>query len=597
MNRQYLNRIAKRIILANTNNYKYIYLTIQGVIKKVFQLYTMQTVRNSNSALSDADYWQADKNNSKDPYASFAKKNIQKIYLTDVKDTIDSESAFDDDNKLKEFVKTYWDGFCALVKKKPKMWERFLTVKSVIGVRAPGDSVNTEHSAADVVKWLLTISVTAKEILKPDNLDKEECITTFASPASAIKYHIYFVYNKNDDIIIVATAGDSVIFCKIAVIGALAHNPNYTEQQNRDNAMQQADAILQTYADVEKDIIIKIKSNGHDDEIASQDNETIKKMDNKSYTRTINEYNLKSFCSGFLAVDKQKLEVQNEAIWDNEQDEKKKMPPLKSTEAVPVSIKIGYSYIDDLHKIISLCIKEKVKYTFKRITAAIKNRLIRTAIINNDIKTAFDNLFHINNKLVATYYYKALPVGESEQLDENKCAGIILQINQKFLTLPSSAYSQLTIAKNELDRLRSNTSKFTQFKNLIKDTVQIVTTQNSIADLVNYGRDSDSNIFNYIANKVRGVKLFDIFTPANNFMKQFTNAQFIKCEPEFSQYESETEIDPLDPEETIILELTVYLASHNTVYHTICNYVQKNKDHIIDVNITKDQLTKVPQGV
>ena len=267
-----------------------------------------------------------------------------------------------------------------------------------------------------------------------------------------------------------------------------------------------------------------------------------------------------------------------------------------------------YSHIDKLNKLIKLCIDNKIEYSFKRIlTSSIRHyklalkrnlfkqtlKLIKTSLKNNDIEQAFKNLFTTPIQLVSTYYYKKLNVTDpntnAQTYDENQCAGIIIFINNKFLAIPSSSYTLLLNTQRERSRLQNNTSILKKTKNILTNPIKTIFHNNtSLKDIVNYGRDTEKAIYDYLLHSSKNIKEFNDFYQANKYLKNFTSAQYIKVESTFSYLENQD----TKAKETSLL-LIIKLSNRNKVYYAIETFIKENKDNIIEYTNTEIQLNKV----
>jgi len=267
-----------------------------------------------------------------------------------------------------------------------------------------------------------------------------------------------------------------------------------------------------------------------------------------------------------------------------------------------LKIQVYYSHIDILNKIMQKCQKEKVKYRFDRIASSIKRLLykkafMKYAIKNNELLQTFNKVCDTNNtRLVATYYAKKLE-DENNQLDENYCAGIIIQFNNIFLTLPSHAYSSFYNIINEYNRKKDELNNRSIFKK-VKDTItnngekiidSIFPNNISIADIAaNPYINKNKAIYKYIINHVNGVKEFSSFAEANIFLKKYTSAQYIKLESAFNYLNNnDTQV------QEHILQLTLNFTSNNKLYQDIKKIINDNQKYILNINDVKQAMQKI----
>lgn len=264
-----------------------------------------------------------------------------------------------------------------------------------------------------------------------------------------------------------------------------------------------------------------------------------------------------------------------------------------------IKIQVNYSHIDILNKIMQKCQKEKIKYKFERI-ASLKRRLLyaftKYAIKNNDLLQAFNKVCDTNNTvLVATYYAKKRE-DENDQLDENYCAGIIIQFNNIFLTIPSHAYSSFYNIVNEYNRKKEELKNRSIFKK-VKDTVfnsgsnmveSVISNNITIADIAaNPYINRNKAIYKYIINHVDGLKEFSSFSEANKFLKQYTMAQYIKLESAFSYLSSNA-----TQAKEHILQL-IFNCTNNKLFTDIRKIINDNQKYILNFDEVQQTLNKI----
>lgn len=537
-------------------------------------------------------FWQSKKGKDNDPLNIINKRNWQQKFCDaegngQLANMIPNDSDIEglkDIDKLNRFLEKKWFPLIQWINNLGASYKNnFAALHSPIQVITPYNNRSYSYTPKDIAEWILNINGISSDLFKNYDLTNEECITTFKSKINRINYYIYFIYNSNDNLIIAAAEGPgsrskknskstNIIYSKIAQIA----------NESDDICLQN---IKDAYKDVEATIIAKIKN------VTNTDNlDDLSAIKNTEFVRVIDQDALSIFSRGLecnlVANDFEQL---NDSIWkqvDSENPERD-IQDIDTTISVDIPIKMTYSYIDELNKLIKLCIDNKVKYSLKRVSTSSRLlKLIKTSIKNNDIENVLKQLFTTPIQLVATYYYKKLNTINSNtnaiSFDENQCAGIIVTFNNKYLAIPTSSYSGLTATQQEHSRLKNNTNILKTTWNVLKNPVNTLFHNNtSLKDIVNLGRDNEKALLDYILKDFPNIKEFNDFYQANQYLKNFTSAQHIKIESAFSHLENQN----TKANETILL-LTITLASKDKVAGAVDKFIQEHQDNIIDYQNT-----------
>lgn len=348
--------------------------------------------------------------------------------------------------------------------------------------------------------------------------------------------------------------------------------------------------ILQAFTKVEDAIIADIKQNQN---LTTSDN----RLKDLLYTRKLFNDNIQEIaeCIEPTLILDEDIELLQD--WNNflkEQEASKPKEVEINSDPVDVKIQMPYSYIESLNKIIRKCHEKKQKFKFERIA-----KLIKKAINNQDILQALNNLCNIHATLVATYYYKLIE--KENDIDETQVGGIIAEFNSTYLAVPAIAYSRFTSALQEYTRVKDeqkNRSFFTKIKdkfdyNNLGDSLNAVFRSNFTIEEIakNPFVDKDKALYKYVTTQIKGIKVFNSFGEANNYMKDYTRAQHIKLEPNYSHFSSQQ-----TKTQDRILQLTITFDQKNDLYYDLCNFVNNkdNQAHILNLEEVKRQLNRVP---
>lgn len=486
-----------------------------------------------------------------------------------------------------------------------KVWAPFLTKITSLGILEDCYEIPTEP-----IK--LPDSPQKRSVTLSQIKNLLECITgitNFVTPASTLSADLliasYICNDRTNNYYMYAKIGPSgpnyglsrdkkdlnLIVTKNETSPAIvyAETAPYAEENNL--TVHFADNILEAFDKLEDKIVSHIK----------QDN--VGRSKKLRYTRTLNQSRIDYLDDRLISGHGQLFDKMDDdsSKWKNyvssEQNNLKDEELTSNVQPVTIEIKLPYTYIDVLHKIIHKCHEKKVQFKFERIASLRKRRLIKKAVLNNEILNTLNSLCNIQAQLVATYYYKKII--ENNSINENYCDGIVVVYNGQYLAIPNVAYSRFNSIKLEYERAKNkkkDRSLFTKIKdgltNNLSDTFNAVFRSNfSVEEIAkNPLIHRDSALYQYVIKNIPGLKVFTTFTAANNYMKQSTNAQFIKIEPAFSHFNSTSEIKEK------ILKLTITLNKKDELYYDIRRIVddEKYKPHIIDWNILNDQLNKVP---
>lgn len=631
--------LEKTAAAANAGlDYTYIYEAIISNIQTIFDVY------NDSSKVNDPNIPE------KHPYKKW--HNPRNRYkLSDLKEHSEfwndynasalaskipqTSAEKEDDARLHKFIKEVWMPFSQHLHSLD-IYDDCYVLTPANSVQFP-DGTNVQVPFPQIKDLLLGVSGVVDLFLSPAALPERAKVATYICNNVNRIFYMYFRistsgpdYGKspNKDLIIAVTRGQSKPQMFYSLVVKYVSDPNSPNTRNNFKR-----AICQGFKDVEHEIVTCIENENNNQQVKD-------KYRRELLTDTIDKYD--DYMTAGLGDLASFIEASTE--WANYltvQDSYVDNSYSPNTDPVEVKIQMPYSYINVLNSIINKCHDLKVKFKFERIASnyyslnkmllrfsknyylpssnCIVNRLCtnykrasrfshkmeKTAIINKNIIDAFQDVCHKTAELVSTYYYKKIIVNENTnppEIDENQCAGIVAKVGGNFISMPGLAYANFKTILQEYNRVKEqykNRGLFDKITDGLTNTLNnnfkalLFTKDLTIKDIAFSPTISrNTYLFKYILYHVKGVKKFSNFNEANNFMKQYTNAQYVKLEPAFNHLNTGTATHT----DEHILQITVTLSKRDELYMFIRMLVDKeeNKKHIINWTDVNDQLNKVP---
>lgn len=570
--------------------YEGYYNLIVAAVNAVFDYYKNNpkwpredTHKNFSEPLSKLHkrfYIRSDSGNSNmPPYSTKLKQNYN------IKD-------FNDASQFNKFVQEYWTKFYIALQKL-KLDSKLQDVEFRNPVASGGNTISFD----EVIQRLSKMTVIADVLLTISNIPSSDLVGKYECDSDPV-HESYFIYlhlaesgrdDNHKDMIALVTHQQKIIHRHIIPY------PQFSDPKD-DKNNDFCNSVYKAFEDCHKIIIEDIKNNNPNHytyKFIAQENEEIKQNIKWLFDNVLLE-------PGMFIEDAYYQAPAEWTEYESNQQNNTNKDSESSTINNELKIQVNYSHIDILNKIMQKCQKEKIKYKFEKI-ASLKRRLIyaftKYAIKNNELLQAFNKVCDTNNTvLVATYYAKKRE-DENDQLDENYCAGIIVLLNNTFLTIPSHAYSNFYNIINEYNRKKNELQNRSVFKK-VKDTffnsgekmVESVLPNNlTIADIAaNPYINKNKAIYKYIIKHVDGFKEFYSFSEANKFLKQYTMAQYIKLEPAFSHLSSnETQA------KEHVLQLTLNSINKRSLFTDIKKIISDNQKYILNFNEVQQVLDKM----